>query len=239
MQKTIVNKMTFYDVVTLIVPSAWLSYAFHWTTLSEATSNNWITYIALFGWLLILGLILKNIAMFWNSMWFRNNTDIICEEIRNIDNPNEKSFICKFVQLFILDPINIFIKPFTAHKSYRQNQQLLKEYYNAYDSAYRDEYYGKRIEILESHAAFVQTWSFALIISIFGCYGECCFCHCCCLLEPSIKLKFIISACFYLCLAVLSIIQRKIYNLVWDSRKYINKEKEEKSLTNNNNRVDL
>ncbi len=195
---TIINKMTFYDIVTLIVPSALVCYDYNWKPLGEIGS--WEGYIAQFGVLLMVGLLLKSIGVLWSNFWFRNNTDIILEEKAKATNIGGENISCGFIDIIFADPMKFILGPIMKC-FYKQDNDIIRLYYNQYEIAYAQAYYGKRIEILESHVAFLQTWIIALVVLCF---------------EKPEYLCCIVMACYVSIIIMLSV-QRKIYNMIWET----------------------
>lgn len=198
-QKAIENKMTFYDLVTLIIPSALICMAHKCP--NPMCFNGWVGYIAYFGILLMVGLILKMFCAWWGGLWFRNNTDIIKRERMKVSKEGGEHIVCEFLSIFIFDPIRYILSPL-SYIMYQEDQEELKKYYEKYDMTCRQEYYSKRIDILESHVAFLQTWTWAIVICIPSNL-----CTTCC------KMLFC-----YACIVVMQIIQRKIYNMIWEGK---------------------
>ncbi len=198
-EKAIIGKMTFYDVVTLVVPSALVCYKYSWSPMEQIDS--WEYYIAQFGVLLMVGLLLKSVGAFWSSWWFRNNTEIIKQEREEALNIGGDPTQCRWLDIIFFDPLKFICGPL-MRIFYMQDRQELSTYYDKYDIAAKQEYYNKRIEILESHVAFLQTWIVALVVFAFETKQ-----HVCC----------IIVAC-YVCVVLMLTIQRKIYNMVWEAK---------------------
>lgn len=201
MERAITNKMTFYDIGTLIIPSALICYSYIWKPLGCISATDiWVKHVAYFGVLLMVGLLLKSIGAFWSSFWFRNNTDVIQQEREKVTNVGGNLTKCRFVDIIVFDPLRFIIGPI-MRSFYTSDQKELKEYFNKYDDAYKQAYYGKRIEILESHVAFLQTWVVALVVFLFENWD-----YACC----------IIAAC-YVSIVIMLSIQRKIYNMIWEA----------------------
>lgn len=200
MKKTIIAKMTFYDIVTLVVPSALVCHSYVWNPLGAV--NNWVGQVAIFGLLLMVGLLLKGIGALWSSFWFRNNTDIILEEKAKATNIGGENISCGFIDIIFADPMKFILGPIMKC-FYTQDSDMLHAYYDQYEIAYGQAYSGKRIEILESHVAFLQTWIIALVVLCF---------------EKPEYLCCIVMAC-YVCIIIMLSIQRKIYNMVWEVKK--------------------
>lgn len=199
MEKTIANKMSLYDIVTLIVPSALVCYVYDF--LKMECSANWIAYVTQFGVILMFGLLLKSLGAWWASCWFRNNTDIIREEEDRQFEGNDKFSWCGVLHTWVCDPIRFIAGPFfKLCQLYTIDKAKLKEYYDKYDIAYANKYYGKRIELLESHVAFLQTWIWALVACLWSDICE----------------TWMIVVAIYFCVVVMSAIQRKIYNMIWE-----------------------
>lgn len=199
MEKSITNKMTFYDIVTLVVPSALVCYSYEWKPLGHP--DNLLSKVAYFGVVLMVGLLLKSLGSFWSSFWFRNNTYIIEQEQQNVTNIGIDLTKCRLLDILFFDPMKFIVGPLMK-VFYSPDRSKLNEYFSKYEGAYNDNYYGKRIEILESHVAFLQTWVMALVVFLFE------------------KLDFaccIIVTC-YLSIVLMIAIQRKIYSMVWESK---------------------
>ena len=203
MERTIINKMSFYDIVTLVVPSALVCYA--WEMPQIPCSSNWTTYVAQFGVVMMIGFILKGISTWWGSLWFRNNTDIIKREQIRVTNIGGENIGCRFLNIFVFEPFGYIVSPLT-HFMYQEDSQLLKNYYDQYATANKDDYCCKRIETLESHVAFLQTWVLAVVIYMFKACNTC------------TEYWLAIGAGYACILAMLSI-QKKIYDLVLESKK--------------------
>ncbi len=197
MEGTIINKMSLYDAVTLIVPSAMVCWVYDGQKV--ACFNNWVGYLALFGIILMVGLVLKGIGAWWSSLWWRNNTDIIQEEDENRLRESNKFPFCAIMHALFCDPFKYITSPVVL-LLYHRDDAKLKEYYHQYGKAYKDNYYNKRIEILESHVAFLQTWIWALIVILFQ--SNDCFWY--------------VIGILYVCIVTMLAIQRKIYNMVWE-----------------------
>lgn len=202
MEKSIINKMSFYDIVTLVVPSALVYWAYGCPCI--LCFDNWVGYIALFGVLMVLGLVLKSIGAWWASCGFRNNTDIIKEEEDKQFAQEEQFSFCAVLDTFVCGPLKYIVGPIIKlFIPIKRDKVILKEYYDLYDKAYVDAYYGKRIEILESHVAFLQTLICALVLIMF---------------ESKDCIWNLIGIC-YVCIVIMRYIQRKIYYIIWESRK--------------------
>ena len=200
--QSIANKMSLYDVLTLIVPSAIVYWAYGCPCI--ACFNNWIGYIALFGIILTLGLVLKTIGAWWASCEFRNNTDIIKEEEDKQFAQEEVFSFCTVLDTFFCGPLKYIAGPvIKLFVPFKRDKAKLEEYYRLYEKAYKDDYYCKRIEILESHVAFLQTMIWALVLIMF---------------DSKDCIWYIVGIC-YVCIIVMRFIQRKIYYMVWESRK--------------------
>lgn len=194
------NKMTFYDVVTLVVPSALVCYGYNWCPLGKI--NTWEGYVAEFGVLLMVGLLMKSVGAWWSGFWFRNNTDIIEQERQKVTNIGGENNACSFLDVIFFDPLKFICGPIMKC-FYTKNQNELDNYYDKYEHAYSQEYYGKRIDALESHVAFLQTWIVALTVFAIEKRD-----YICC-----------IFVAWYICIIIMLAIQRKIYNMIWESRK--------------------
>ena len=213
MVDSLTNRMTFYDLVTLIVPSALVCYVWYFPNM--AFPDSWIGYVAEFGFVLLLGIILKSFGAWWGSCWFRNNTDIIQEEEEKHDEGNYKFSFCTFLHTWVCDPIRYMYGPLKKLFVPKEpDKAKLDEYYKEYDEAYKDSYYVTRIEVVESHVAFLQTWTWALIVCLVGQLK--CF--------DSQKIGvWTLSVAIYFSIVLMLAIQRKIYRMVWESRKYVSK----------------
>lgn len=214
MVDSVTNKMTFYDLVTLIVPSALVCYVWYFPNI--AFPDSWIGYVAEFGFVLLLGIILKSFGAWWGSCWFRNNTDIIQEEEEKQEEENYKFSFCSFLHTWVCDPIRYMFGPVIKLCMPKEPDKVkLDEYYKEYDKAYKDSYYVNRIEVLESHVAFLQTWAWALIVCLVGqmkCFNN----------TMTINIS-IWGVGLYLSIVLMLAIQRKIYYMIWESRKYVSK----------------
>ena len=199
-QNSIIGKMTFYDIVTLVVPSALVCHSYVWKPIVPVV--DWIGQIATFGFLMMIGLLFKSIGSFWSSFWFRNNTDIIQEEKAKVSSIGGENLSCGIIDTIFVDPMKFILGPIMSC-FYSQDKTILATYFEKYDIAYGLSYYGKRIEILESHVAFLQTWIVALVVLCF---------------DKTEYLCCIVIACYISIVMMLSI-QRKIYNMVWESKK--------------------
>ena len=201
-EKTIINKMSFYDIVTLVVPSALVWSA--WDAPSIQCSSIWITFVAQFGAVLMLGFILKGVSYWWGGLWFRNNTDMIKREQIRITNIGGENIGCRILNNYIFEPLGYIISPIT-HFMYQEDTQLLGNYYNQYTTAYKEEYYCKRIETLESHVAFLQTWTLAIFIYMIKTWNTC-------------EHVWLFIATMYACIIAMLSIQKKIYDLVLENK---------------------
>lgn len=199
-EKAIIGKMTFYDVVTLIVPSALVCYEYNWRPMGCV--NTWEGYIAQFGVLLMVGLLLKSVGALWSSFWFRNNTDIIKQERQKVSLVGGENQSCGLLDILFFDPVKYILGPI-SRCFYSQDKNELDNYYDKYESAYTQEYYGKRIDAIESQVAFLQTWVVALVVYAFEKPQ-----HICC-----------IVVAYYVCVVIMLALQRKIYNMIWESKK--------------------
>lgn len=210
--KTIINKMTFYDIVTLVIPSATMCYTHNWIPIS--CSDSWVFYIVQFGIIMMFGFILKAISSWWGKLWFRNNTDIIKQERQRMENVGEGDRSCRFLDILVFDPLK-YICSIIMFFCYSEDSHELKEYYDKYDIAYERLYSGKRIDILESHVAFLQTWIFALIISMFGDVSK---------MYPCQEHFHFWTPCAllllgYICIIIMLSTQRNIYRIVFENSK--------------------
>ncbi len=194
-ENSIINRMTLYDIFTLIVPSALVFWVYDYP--QAKCFDNWIGYIAFFGIILMVGLVLKTIGTWWSSLWWRNNTDIIYEEDEKRFKESNKFPFCAIMHALVCDPIKYITSPIVL-LTYNRDDAKLKEYYKQYNKAYENSYYCKRIEILESHVAFLQTWIWALVAIMF----------------QSKTYFWCILGIIYICLVTMLAIQRKIYNMV-------------------------
>ena len=124
MEKTIASKMTFYDIVTLIVPSALVCYIwkkqlailfadFILSCPCGCTSmqNNWLNYLVAFGGLLFIGLIMKSLASWWNGLWFRNNTDMLQPIAIWHEKGIERADSCVWMKIWFCEPIQYCFSP--------------------------------------------------------------------------------------------------------------------------------
>lgn len=206
--------MTFYDIVTLLVPGVLVCCAWNWTIFSHPDKIWWGTYIAQFGLILMIGLLLKSVNVLWSEWWFRNNTDILLITLNGETNLL-KELSCDLIcgpLLYIISPISGLI-----HRLYRNpDEGLLDLYYNKYNSAYYNEYSGKRIEMLESQVAFLQTWSWALAFCMVGKIGKMHSWGWCDNYEWGID-WWILAIGIYACIVAIFILQKKIYQVVWDN----------------------
>ena len=212
MGNSMTNKMTFYDLVTLIVPSALVCYV--WGYRCVKFPDTWIGYVAEFGFVLLLGIALKSFGAWWGSCWFRNNTDIIKEEEEKQDEGNYKFSFCSFLHTWLCDPIRYMFGPVIKLFIPKEPDRVkLEEYNEKYDKAYKDSYYGHHIEILESHVAFLQTWAWALMVCLVGQmkYFDC----------QKIE-EWMLPVAIYLSIVLMLAIQKKIYYMIWESRGYVN-----------------
>lgn len=213
MGNSITSKMTFYDLVTLIVPSALVCYV--WGFPCVKFPDTWIGYVTEFGFVLLLGVTLKSFGAWWGSCWFRNNTDIIKEEEEKQDEGNYKFSFCSFLHTWVCDPIRYIFGPLIKLCIPKEpDKAKLEEYNEKYDKAYKDSYYGHRIEILESHVAFLQTWTWALVTCMF-CNIKCSECN-------KIDIWLLVIGA-YISIVLMLAIQRKIYYMIWESCKYVSK----------------
>lgn len=204
--------MTFYDIVTLIVPSAILCCSNGWLPFNSEPS--WIEYVALFGFVLMIGLILKGISVAWNAIWFRNSTKMIfeAENGTNIFKDLACAFICgSFAYVFSI--VFYFID--------KKDNELLERYYDKYEIAYNNKYSGKRIELLEAQVAFLQSMIWALIFCLVG--GILFEHHCPIVRSFSCPIEWWGTLILiYACIVTMIILQKKIYNVVWASTTIVN-----------------
>lgn len=210
-ERTIISKMTFYDIVTLIVPSSFVCYVYQWIPL--VVDGSWIVYVAQFGIIMMLGFILKSISTWWGGLWFRNNTDIIKEEREKATNIGGENKGCPILNILLFDPLK-YILSFIMVFAYSEDHGELQGYYKKYETAYNNSYSCKRIEVLESHVAFLQTWILALMISLFGTLKSACMC------DDSVSIEWnpcITILLCYVCIAIMLYTQRTIYRLVFEA----------------------
>ena len=210
-EKTIIGKMTFYDIVTLIVPSSLVCYVHKWIPLVH--DGSWIVYVAQFGIIMMIGFILKGISTWFGGLWFRNNTDIIKEEREKYENIGGENKGCPILNILLFDPLK-YILSFIMFFVYAEDFGERKEYMNKYNKAYNDIYSGKRIETLESHVAFLQTWILALLICMFGDM------KCACMCDDKIINEWspcILLLLCYVCIVIMLYIQRTVYRLVFEA----------------------
>lgn len=201
--------MTFYDIVTLIVPSSLVCYAYGLLTINDG--DPWFAYVAQFGLIMMFGFFLKSISNLWGKLWFRNNTDIIKQERILSQNTGGEIVSCRFLNLFIFDPLK-YICCIVMYFCYSEDSHELKEYYDKYIKAYDNSYSGKRIEILESHVAFLQTWILALIICMFSNINSCN-----CDTKSGWSVCILMLLC-YLCIVIMLNTQRTIYRIVFENQ---------------------
>jgi len=211
--RSIISKMSFYDIVTLVVPSAVVCYAHNWVPIECKAS--WVVYVAQFGIIIIFGFILKSISSWWGGMWFRNNTDVIKQERLKVENIGGENKSCGFLDILIFDPLKYICSP-VMYFCYSADSHELLDYYNKYDKAYEKSYAGKRIDILESHVAFLQTAILALFICIFGKMYSSCISECSSMF--SWKPCIVLAVC-YVCIIIMLNIQRTIYRIVFENSK--------------------
>lgn len=209
--RSIISKMSFYDIVTLIVPSAMICYAHNWIPVE--CKESWVVYVAQFGAILILGFMLKSFSSWWGGLWFRNNTDIIKQERLKAENIGGENKSCGFLDVLIFDPLKYICSPVMC-LCYSADSHELNDYYEKYDIAYDKSYSGKRIDILEGHVAFLQTAVLALIICMSGNTYSSCTCEC--------GARFSWTACeillvCYVCIVIMLYIQRTIYRIVFEN----------------------
>ena len=215
-ERTIISKMTFYDIVTLIVPSAILCCCNGWLPFQEEPS--WIGYVALLGVVLMIGLILKGISIAWNTIWFRNSTKMI------FDAENDTNVFINIVCAFVCGPL-AYVLSFVTIFVDKKDEGLLKRYYDQYEKAYNNKYSGKRIELLEAQVAFLQSMIWALVFCFAGIFLHDPL-HC-----PIVKVClcpfewWVILILIYACIVTMIILQKKVYKVVFES----------KGIENNNN----
>ena len=217
MEKTIANKMSLYDVVTLIVPSALVCALYQCPLVQD--EGNWITYVVPFGFVLMVGILLKSISIGWNGLWFRNNTDMI-RQVQDTPSFTWKSCLCTF----ICAPVKYIFSCVAAY-FYEPDKLELNEYYRKYNIAYNDSYSGKRIEFLETQIAFLQVWMGAMTVCLIG--------------EVSHWLKWnwlngyynhemlngkYVCIAIYVCMVAMFILQKKLYRVVHETVETIEKQ---------------
>ena len=210
-EKAIIGRMTFYDIVTLIVPSSLMCYVYQWIPLVE--DGSWIVYVAQFGIIMMLGFVLKSISSWWGGLWLRNNTDIIKEERKKYANIGDENKGCPILNIMLFDPLK-YILSFIMYFAYSEDYGEHKDYIEKYTKAYQDGYSGKRIETLESHVAFLQTWILALFICMFGNM------KCTCMSDDEIINEWspcILLLLCYVCIVIMLYTQRTVYRLVFES----------------------
>lgn len=222
MEKTIASKMTFYDLVTLIVPSALVCYIwrdnielpfFNFSTSCPcgciSMQDSWLNYIVAFGVLLFIGLIMKILASWWNGFWFRNNTDMLKPIALLYEKNIERANGCEWMKTWFCEPIQYCFSPFMKWFSiYQEDESATYEYYQRYENAFEHPYYSPRINILESHIAFLQVWLLAIVIILIHPSM-----HNCCMV--GIGILFI-----YIGIRIMITIQRKIYIMVYEAKKF-------------------
>lgn len=208
---TIISKMTFYDIVTLIVPSSLVCYVYNLIPLVK--DGSWIVYAAQFGIIMMFGFILKRISAWWGGLWFRNNTDVIKEEREKYVNIGGENSICPILSVLFFDPLK-YILSFIMVFAYAEDSGERKDYLEKYTKAYKDVYSGKRIETLESHVAFLQTWILALFISLFANVRYVCMCDDKIINEWSPCVLLLLC---YVCIVTMLYTQRTIYRLVFEA----------------------
>ncbi len=210
--------MTFYDIVTLIVPGALVLCANGWFPFIKDVS--WLSYIALFGVILTIGLALKSLSIWWSGLWFRNNANMI-----QIAKDANQDKLLDFACTFFCGPIMYVFSPFSSKWFLKKDENLLKLYYDKYEIAYNNEYSGKRIELLECQVAFLQSWSWAICACLISLiFNKCRF-----LMFKQIQISldwWALLIVIYACIVAMFILQKKIYRVVWDTIEPKNVEKE-------------
>ena len=200
--------MTFYDIVTLIVPGALVCCANQW--YPYANDESWLGYIALFGVVLMVGLILKCLGICWSGFWFRNNTRMI-----QIAERKEQGKLQDFLCTFFCAPL-IYLFSLFSKLWYTQDEYVLRRYYDQYEIAYNNVYSGQRIEFLENQVAFLQSWSWALgaclVTMIFNKWDIPMFKQIYIPIDGSVVCLFL-----YASIVAMIILQKKIYSVVWDT----------------------
>ena len=217
MEKTIANKMSLYDMLTLIVPSALVFFLYQCPKMQD--KECWITYLVQFGFVLMIGILLKSLSVGWNGLWFRNNTDMI-RQAQDTPSSPFKSALCTF----ICAPIKYSFS-YVAAIFYKQDEMELKEYYRKYNIAYNDSYCGKRIEFLESQIAFLQVWMGAMTVCLIGEWSHLCkwnwlngyYNH------EILDGKYVCIA-IYVSMVAMFILQKKLYRLVHETVETIEKQ---------------
>ena len=222
METTIASKMTFYDLVTLIVPSALVGYIWRGKlaalcTYSVSTcpcgctsiENNWLNYLVAFGGLLFIGMIMKLLASWWNGLWFRNNTDMLKPISLWHERGIERADSCVWMKTWFCEPIQYCFSPLMKWFGvYQEDKSIIYDYYNKYENAFEHPYYSQRINILESHIAFLQVWLLAIVLI---------------LVHPSMRnccMVGIGTLSIYIGIRMMISLQKKIYNMVYESLKY-------------------
>lgn len=224
MGKTILEKMTFYDIVTLLVPGVLVCCAWNWTIFSLPDKIWWGTYIAQFGLILMIGLLLKSFNILWNSFWFRNNTRILLI-VSNGETNLFKEVLCDLFcgpLLYLLSPLTGLICVLFC----KQDEGLLNRYYGEYNKAYYNAYSGQRIELLESQVAFLQNWSWALVFCLLGRIGKINDWGWCNKYDWGLE-WWNLALGIYVCIVAMFILQKKIYQVVWDNMEAPDSEKNE------------
>lgn len=206
---TIISKMTFYDIVTLIVPSAILCCSNGWLPFKEEPS--WVGYVALLGVVLMVGLILKGISIAWNAIWFRNSSKMI------FDAENDTNVFKNIACAFLCGPL-AYVLSLGSHFLDKKDEGLLDRYYDQYEKAYNNKYSGKRIELLEAQVAFLQSMIWALVFCLVGIFLHDPL-HC-----PIVKVClcpfewWVILILIYACIVTMIILQKKVYKVVFESK---------------------
>lgn len=222
MEKTVASKMTFYDLVTLIVPSALVCYIwrdtfalpFLVTTSScscgcTSVGNYWLNYLVAFGILLFIGLVFKMVASWWNNLWFRNNTDMIKPIADRHLHGIARADSCVWMKTWFCEPIQYCFSPIMKwFNIYQEDKSAINKYYKAYEYAFEHPYYSPRINILESHIAFLQVWLLTIVII---------------LIHPSMhhcSMVGIVILSIYIGIYIMITLQKKIYNMVYESLEF-------------------
>lgn len=144
MEKTIANKMTLYDLLTLIIPGS-IAMVVMYSGLCpwiKGFDFLWIVYIAIFGIMFLIGLLLKNWAL-------NKNKEIFDQNLQDIQETYDKFAVATFHDL---DSENI------TYDDYCQ------DYYYAVDNNEKS-----KIAILESQVAFMRTMCYTLRLIAYMC----------------------------------------------------------------------
>lgn len=135
----IVNKMSLYDLLTLIIPGSMVVAvlyvgAFPWI---KAFSFSWIVSLAIFGAMYLIGLLLKNWSLQKDSSIFDKNMKDIKETYSNFAKDTNHKL---------------------EHKEMTYNDYCADYYYAV------DHYSNSKIAILEAHIAFLRTMQYSVIV---------------------------------------------------------------------------